>query len=228
MNAVLYARFSPRPNADECDSVAKQLERCRKWCEALGHVVLSEHFDENKSGATTDKRPGLADAISAATAGKCLLVVYSVDRLSRNTEDLLGLSRRLIQAKAGLASVTQSIDTSTPGGRAMLAMLGVFATMQREEIAERTSRAMRAMQAAGRRMSKECPAGWKPNGEPGKMEPCEDEREAIDHAIRLKAQGCGLRSICLQLEADGFLFRGRRWTHTTLMKAIRRQSCEGE
>ena len=39
--AVIYARFSPRPDANECDSVEKQLERCRSYCKAHGYDVIS-------------------------------------------------------------------------------------------------------------------------------------------------------------------------------------------
>jgi hypothetical protein len=40
---VLYARFSPRPNAEECDSVEKQLERCRAYSLGHGYTVDAEH-----------------------------------------------------------------------------------------------------------------------------------------------------------------------------------------
>jgi len=57
--AVLYARFSPRPNAEECDSAKKQLERCRPYSEGRGYTVIAEHKDEDLSGARADNRPGL-------------------------------------------------------------------------------------------------------------------------------------------------------------------------
>ena len=57
--AVIYARFSPRPDAQECDSVAKQRERCRAYCQAHGYDVIAEKHDEDMSGGRADNRPGL-------------------------------------------------------------------------------------------------------------------------------------------------------------------------
>ena len=65
--AVLYARFSPRPSPDECDSVEKQLERCRAYAAGHGYTVVAEHSDKDLSGGRADNRPGLQDAIALAS-----------------------------------------------------------------------------------------------------------------------------------------------------------------
>jgi hypothetical protein len=49
--AVLYARFSRRPNPDECDSVEKQLERCRAYCEGHGFTVVAEYKGQRPTGS---------------------------------------------------------------------------------------------------------------------------------------------------------------------------------
>jgi DNA invertase Pin-like site-specific DNA recombinase len=56
---VIYARFSPLPDAQECDSVARQRERCRAYCQAHGYDVIAEKHDEDMSGGRADNRPGL-------------------------------------------------------------------------------------------------------------------------------------------------------------------------
>jgi DNA invertase Pin-like site-specific DNA recombinase len=57
--AVIYGRFSPRPSPEECDSVAKQTERCRAYCAGHGYTVIAEHHDKDISGERADNRPGL-------------------------------------------------------------------------------------------------------------------------------------------------------------------------
>ena len=93
--AVLYARFSPRPNAEECDSVEKQLERCRAYSLGHGYTVVAQHHDKDLSGARADNRPGLQSAIAAACKRKAVLVVYSLSRLARCTRDAIDLAASL-------------------------------------------------------------------------------------------------------------------------------------
>ena len=62
--AVLYGRFSPRPSPEDCDSVEKQLERCRAYCCGHGYIVVAEHSDKDLSGGRADNRPGLQEAIA--------------------------------------------------------------------------------------------------------------------------------------------------------------------
>lgn len=222
MNAILYARFSPRPNPEECDSVSKQLERCRKWCEAKGWTIAGEFSDEGKSGGRADNRPGLQRAISAAIKARAVLVFYSVDRLSRSIGDLHTIAQRLTKGGARLASITEPFDTSSPFGEAMMNMLGVFAQLQRRMIVDRTKNAMRQYQAGGRRMGSICPTGFENNCLPGHMQPNQEERRGIDRARVLRAEGMGWRSIAKQLGAEGIGYRGRDWTHTTIKRALER------
>src|SRR5438046_8651834 len=103
--AVLYARFSPRPNAEECDSVEKQLERCRAYSLGHGYTVVAEHHDKDLSGARADNRPGLQNAISAACKRKAVLVVYSLSPLGRCTRVAIHPAAVLRAPSAGAAGI---------------------------------------------------------------------------------------------------------------------------
>jgi hypothetical protein len=54
--AGLYARFSPRPSPEECDSDEKQLARCRAYCVGHGYTVIAERSDKDLSGGRADNR----------------------------------------------------------------------------------------------------------------------------------------------------------------------------
>ena len=90
--AVVYARFSPRPSAGECDSVEKQIEPCRAYWAGHGYDVLAVYQDKDLSGSRADNRPGLQRAIAKACAQKAILSVYSLSRFARNTKDAIDLA----------------------------------------------------------------------------------------------------------------------------------------
>jgi len=79
-----------------------------------------------------------------------VVVVWKLDRLSRSLKDLLILMERIDKADAGFRSLTESIDTTTPAGRMMMQMVGVFAEFEREMIRERTQAGLQAARAEGR------------------------------------------------------------------------------
>ena len=153
--AVIYARFSPRA---ECGglrfSVEKQTERCRALLQAHGYEVIGEKHDNDMSGGRADNRPGLQAAIALACKHKAVLVVYKLDRLARNTRDALEVLERLQKSKADLASLVEQINSRSPMGRFFFTQLAAFAELEREQIRERTSAAMRSYQADGRRMTR--------------------------------------------------------------------------
>ena len=86
MKVILYARFSPRPLASECESVESQLAELRAYCVQHGHEVVGEFSDKALSGGSDwDTRPGMLDAANACTRGMVFLV-RSYDRLFRDID----------------------------------------------------------------------------------------------------------------------------------------------
>jgi len=79
------------------------------------------------------------------------VVVWKLDRLSRSLKDVLHIMERIAEAGAGLRSVTENIDTTTPAGRMMMQMVGSFAEFERAMIRERTSAGLPVARAGGRR-----------------------------------------------------------------------------
>ena len=163
--AIVYVRFSPRPNAAECDSAEKQIERCRAYCRAHDYPVVAEFTDEDKSAGKPEELEHRSEAVAAVCAIKGILVVYSIDRASRDMRDALELVDGLHARKADIAFVVEQINTRGPVGRAMFQNFMVYAELQRNLIRQRTSSAMRYYQANGWRMTRAdcCPYGWRPD-----------------------------------------------------------------
>ena len=224
-SAVIYARFSPRPKAEECDSVEKQLERCQSYCKGHGYDVVAEHFDKDLSGERADNRPGLQRAVEKACKRKAVLVVYKLDRLARNTRDCLDLVERLTRAGADLASITETINTRGPVGKFFITILAACDTLMRELIAARTSFAMVHHQANGRRMTRadRCPYGWAPDPtDPTRLLPDEKEQGTMVLIRQQHEQGRGFREIARWLQKNGIDCRGHTWHHSAIAAILRR------
>jgi DNA invertase Pin-like site-specific DNA recombinase len=109
-------------------------------------------FTDKAIGAHV-KRPELAKCLKALKAGD-VLVVWKLDRLGRSLHDLIGLLDDLKTQGVAFRSVTESIDTATPTGRAIWQMVGILAELERSLIQERTKAGRVAAQARGVKMGR--------------------------------------------------------------------------
>ncbi|MGJ0491607.1 recombinase family protein [Methylobacter sp.] len=105
-------------------------------------------FQEKASGGRWD-RPELHHLLRQLRKGD-VLVVWKLDRLSRSLKDVLLLMEKVEQAEAGFRSLTEAIDTTSPGGRMMMQMVGSFAEFEREMLRERTRNGLEAARKQGR------------------------------------------------------------------------------
>ena len=103
--------------------------------------------DEGISGATT-KRPALARCLKKLEGGDTL-IVWKLDRLGRSLRDLITMLDDFKQRGIKFRSLTESIDTESPTGRAMWQMIGVLAELERSLILERTRAGVTAAKRRG-------------------------------------------------------------------------------
>ena len=162
-----YARVS----TDAQDLTAQLKDLKAAGCERV--------FKEKVTGATAD-RPQLKKLLAAIGQGD-VVIIPAVDRLSRDTTDLLIIARDLQRAGAGLRSLAEPVvDTTSDFAELVLAMLGVAAKLERRRIKERTARGRADAKANGVKFGRE-----------PKLTP-HQKREAIK---RRDQQGETLRSI---------------------------------
>lgn len=151
LRVALYVRVSTQEQANEGYSIGEQIERLKKYCEAMGWDVYKIYTDPGYSGGDTN-RPGLKDMIKDVEAGEVdKVVVYKLDRLSRSQLDTLYLIEKVFLANdTDFVSMSENFDTSTPFGRAMIGILAVFAQLEREQIKERMSMGKEARAKEGK------------------------------------------------------------------------------
>jgi DNA invertase Pin-like site-specific DNA recombinase len=131
---ALYLRVS----TDE-QNVDNQRRELTAAAERHGWHVVAEFADNGISGSNgRDKRPGF-DALHKAIARRefDIVAAWSVDRLGRSLQDLVVFLGELHAAGVDLYLDRQGLDTTTPAGRALFQMLGVFAEFERAIIQER-------------------------------------------------------------------------------------------
>lgn len=149
--AALYLRVST-----DSQTVENQRRELEATAARHGWQVVATFADEGISGAKgRDQRPGL-DALLKAVARRevDLVAAWSVDRLGRSLQDLVGLLGDLHAKKVDLYLHQQGLDTTTPSGRAMFGMLGVFAEFERAMIKERVNSGLARARAKGVRLGR--------------------------------------------------------------------------
>lgn len=117
--------------------------------DALAKASCEQIFQDQASGAKAD-RPGLAAAIAFARAGDSL-VVWKLDRLGRSLPHLIETVNQLEARGVGFRSLTEAIDTTTPGGRLVFHIFGALGQFERDLIRERTRAGLVAAVARGRK-----------------------------------------------------------------------------
>ncbi|MBE6950561.1 MAG: recombinase family protein [Ruminococcaceae bacterium] len=159
---AIYSRKSKFTGKGE--SIGNQVELCREHVRNLygdgaarGCVVFE---DEGFSGGDL-KRPAFQGMMEGVRKHKFrAIVVYRLDRISRNISDFTGLIDELTRLDVSFVSIREQFDTSTPMGRAMMYIISVFSQLERETIAERIRDNMHELAKTGRWLGGNTPTGY--------------------------------------------------------------------
>ena len=135
---AIYARVSTTNQAEEGYSIDGQIDSLEKYCEAMGWDVYNKYIDAGFSGGSL-KRPEMANLINDVKKGLFdTVLVYKLDRLSRNVRDTLYLIKDVFNInKINFVSIQENIDTSSAMGTLFLTLLSAIAEFEREQIKER-------------------------------------------------------------------------------------------
>jgi DNA invertase Pin-like site-specific DNA recombinase len=180
INCEAYTRVSTSGQ-----TTANQLHELRAAAERLGHQVVAEFTDEGVSGAKgREGRPGLNKLLKDVTHGNFdKVMAWSVDRLGRSLPHLLTFMGELKAKGVDLYLHQQALDTSTPAGKAMFQMLGVFSEFEREIIRERVNSGLARAKAQGKTLGR----------------PRRDDPKRLGAIRRLRKQKVGINKIARQL-----------------------------
>ena len=162
---ALYLRVSTGEQTIENQRIGLEAMAARS-----GWKIAAVFKDEGISGTKgRDKRPGFDQLLKGVSRREFdLVAAWSVDRIGRSLQDLLSFLGELQAKNVDLYLHQQGLDTSTPAGKAMFQMMGVFAEFERAMIVERVNSGIARARAQGKRI-----------GRPSALTP-EIERRAVE------------------------------------------------
>lgn len=212
MRAAIYARYST--DLQDGRSIDDQVALCRDHAAREGLTVTAIYHDRAKTSASMFGRDGLARMMEDARAGRfdCILV-ESLDRLSRDQEDLAHIHKRMTFARVRIATVHDgAVDSVAIGLR------GLMGQMFLDALRAKTRRGLAGVIREGRHAGG-ISYGYRPiPGKPGEREIIAAEAETIREIFRRYVhEGESPRTIAAALNAAGILPpRGRRWSASSI------------
>ena len=144
----LYARVS----TEDQNTLAMQNRAMREYAARRGWTVVMQVREVNSGAVRRQAREKLLEAARRREIDGVL--VWRLDRWGRSVTDLLGTLQELDHLGVGFVSLTEALDLTTPAGRAMAAMLAVFAAFEREVLQERTRAGMAHARQNGKRLGR--------------------------------------------------------------------------
>lgn len=226
MKVALYARVSTEQQIDNY-SIPLQQERINAFCISKGWNNVKEYIDAGYSGSNLN-RPALEQLQKDIKNKKIdMVIVYRLDRLSRSQHDTLFLIEELfLPNSVEFISISETIDTSTPFGRAAIGVLSVFSQLEREVIVERLRDGQHKMiQEKGLWVGSglDNPYGYI-QVTPGHLKVVEEERQ---HILRLYEEFIKLKSPTAarkKLEEEGF----KKLNHNRIIRILQNRLYLGE
>ena len=175
MRCAIYTRVS----------TDNQSEILKEYARNKGYSLVKEYSDKGISGAKgRDARPEFDALIKDATRKKFdIILAFSVCRLGRSLTHLVSFLNEINSVGCNLYIHQSGLDTSTPTGKMMFQMVGVFAEFERSMISERVKLGLERVRKSGKRL-----------GQPSKISKC-----LMDDIWNLKEQGMGLNQITTQV-----------------------------
>jgi DNA invertase Pin-like site-specific DNA recombinase len=185
MKAIAYCRTSLVLKQDPL----LQLVAIKDYATKNGIELVGEYIDQ-VSGLKS-RRPGLDAMLRDSKTKKFdVVIVTALDRLGRNTKNMLELAERFQENKIGLISLRESISLDSPSGKAFFAICSVISQLDRDNICER----IRVALASKKIIAEQTGNGWK-CGRPSNRSP-----ELENKILQLHTQGLSVRSIEKKIE----------------------------
>lgn len=146
--AGLYARVS----TTDQQTIALQVRALREYAARRGWAIALQVKEVGSGASQRERREKLLDAARRREID--VVLVWRLDRWGRSVADLLATLQELDHLGVGFVSLTEALDLTTPSGRAMAALLAVFAEFEREILRERVRAGLAHARLNGKRLGR--------------------------------------------------------------------------
>jgi len=221
--ACVYTRVSTAEQANEGYSIEEQERMCKAAIESKGWSFVGTFSDPGISGRTMN-RPGLQDMLSEINKGNVeAVVIYKLDRLSRKQKDTMTIIEDVfLKNDIALVSLNETLDTSTPWGRAMIGILSSFNQMESENIQMRTAMGREAKANSGGYAGGKPPIGYK--AENGSLVVVPEEAEIVRLVFQLRKEGGTYMGIAEELNQRGYRTKkGLEFKHSAIQNILKNE-----
>lgn len=223
--ACVYTRVSTDAQG-EADKVSlPEQERMAKACiESKGWEYVGTYEDNGYTGRNTN-RPALQRMLADVQEGKVdAIVIFKLDRLSRRQRDTLDIIEDvLLKNDVDLVSLRETLDTTTPWGRAMIGVLSSFNQLESENIAQRTAMGRYATAREGGYAGGKPPLGYKAVN--GQLVIVPEEAEIVKLVFSLRSEGRTLMGITEELNKRGYRSKkGNEFKHSAVQTILNNES----
>lgn len=218
--AAVYTRVSTNEQANEGYSIEEQERMCKAAIVSKGWEYIGTFTDPGISGRTMN-RPGLQDMIAKIKDKEIdAVVIYKLDRLSRKQRDTMTIIEDVfLKNDIILVSLNETLDTSTPWGRAMIGILSSFNQMESENIQMRTEMGRKAKASQGGYAGGKPPIGYRV--ENGNLVVVPEEAEIVRLVFQLRKDGGTLMGIADELNKRGYRTKkGLEFKHSAVQTIL--------
>lgn len=219
-NACVYASVSTTEQEMGSFSIEEQERMGKATIESKGWQYIDTFIDTGVNELTME-RPGLKAMIEAINSKKVnAIVINKLDRLSRKQRDTMAIIEDIfIKNDVYLLSIKETLDTSTPWGRAMIGILSSFYQMESENIQMRTAMGRKAKVEKGGYAGGKPPIGYRVLD--GELVIVPEEAEIVRLVFKLRKEGETLIGIADELNRRGYTTKsGNKFLHSAVQTIL--------
>lgn len=215
---AIYSRVSTLHQAEEGYSIGQQIEALTKYCQAMDWTIYDNYSDGGFSGGKLE-RPAMQKMIQDAKSGKFdTVVVYKLDRLSRNVRDTLYLVKDIFNANnVDFVSLQENIDTKSAMGNLFITLLSAIAEFEREQIKERMQLGVKGRAKSGKTTSWTTPPfGYEYDANTQLMTVNHYQAEIVRDMFDKIVSGWSIMGITTHLRKT----QGKKWSHVRVKRIL--------
>ena len=218
---AIYVRVSTLHQIDK-DSLPMQKQDLIAYSKLMINADDFVIFEDAGYSGKNTIRPKYQEMMTQIRNGAFShLLVWKIDRISRNLLDFVGMYNELKELGVIFVSKSEQFDTSTAMGEAMMKIILVFAELERNMTSERVTATMISRAGNGLFNGGRIPYGYAYDGETMEFTLIEHEAEVVRMIHDLYEEYCSLVLVCRYLNDKGYLTRaGNMWSPTTIHKIL--------